>query len=83
MSTGGPITSVTWMRDGASIPRESSTFKTVVDAVTATYHNNLTVSGKYLGVYRCVVTTVSPDRTVTGQRSLRVVGKYEYVLSLL
>ena len=71
------------MRDGASIPRESSTFKTVVDAVTATYHNNLTVSGKYLGMYRCVVTTVSPDRTVTGQRSLRVVGKYEYVLSLL
>lgn len=77
ISTGGPITSVTWMRDGGSIPRESSTVKTVVDAVTATYHNNLTVNGKYLGMYKCVVSSISPDRTVTGQRSLHVVGKYK------
>ena len=66
------------MRDGASIPRESSTVKTVVDPVTATYHNNLTVSGKYLGMYKCVVSSISPDRTVTGQRRVRVVGKYKF-----
>ena len=60
-STGGPATSVTWTRDGVTVPYDSTHVltQTVVNARrTARYRNTLTVTGVEGGRYQCTVSNV-------------------------
>ena len=60
-STGGPATSVTWTRDGGTVPYDSTHVlsQTVVDAgETAKYHNTLIVTEVEGGQYQCTVRNV-------------------------
>ena len=62
VSTGGPVTTLTWNRRGGSY----SPSKIVMDTVSATYHNLLSISGNtlsdYTGIFSC---TVSNSRGTT------------------
>ena len=74
-STGGPATTVSWRRDGTMLSDNSNNYITsqVVNSVTATYTNTLTVTGRLAGHYQCSVSNV---RTPSGStQSLVVVGK--------
>ena len=71
-STGGPATTVSWSRDGITLSDDSNHDITsqVMDTVTATYTNTLTVTGRLAGQYEC---SVSNSRTPSGStRSLRL-----------
>ena len=59
-STGGPATSVTWTRDGGTVPYDSThtLTQTVVDASSAQYNNTLTVTGVEGGSYQCTISNV-------------------------
>ena len=73
-STGGPATTVSWRRDGTMLSDDSNhdIMSQVTDAVTATYTNTLTVTGRLAGQYEC---NVSNSRTPSGStRCLTVVG---------
>ena len=67
ISTSGPPTVVTWTRDGSPLPMDSNHVltQTLVNPVSATYYNNLTVNGIFPGLYRCTVTSIKP---VIGER---------------
>ena len=60
VSTGGPATTVTWIRDGATVSYNASHVftKTVTNQLTATYSNVLTVTGRESGNYTCSVANV-------------------------
>ena len=85
-STGGPVTTVSWRRDGTMLSDNStySITSQVTDGDTSTYTHALTVTGRLLGEYQC---TVSSIRTPSGTtRSLRVgkgPGIYVYNINLL
>ncbi len=55
VSTGGPITNLTWNRSGGSYSQS----KIIVDTVSATYHNLLYISSNtlsdYTGIFSCTV----------------------------
>ena len=61
ISSGGPVDSVTWMRNGATITANSSIFtqsQIITNATTATYHNILTSfssSNFMMGSFTCVI----------------------------
>ena len=57
ISTGGPATTVTWTRDGATVSYDDShtLMQTVTDQATSTYSNVLTVTGREPGNYQCTV----------------------------
>ena len=61
ISSGGPVDSVTWMRNGATITANSSIFtqsQIIINATSATYHNILTSlnsSNFMLGNVTCVI----------------------------
>lgn len=67
ISTSGPPTVVTWTRDGISVSMDGNhgLTQTLVNTVTATYYNNLTVNGILPGLYRCSITSFKP---VVGER---------------
>ena len=69
VSTGGPATTVTWTRDGAAVTGVTS--QTVIDMMTATYNNTLTVTGRLPGMYNCGVENDrgfdAEARSVTGK----------------
>ena len=69
VSTGGPATTVTWTRDGAAVTGVTS--QTVIDMMTATYNNTLTVTGRLPGMYNCRVENDrgfdAEARSVTGK----------------
>ena len=74
-STGGPASTVSWSRDGTVLSDDSNHDITsqVMDTVTATYTNTLTVTGRLAGQYECSVSNI---RTPSGStRNLTVVGK--------
>ena len=71
VSTGGPATTVTWIRDGAAATGVTS--QTVTDMMTATYNNTLTVTGRLPGNYTCSVTNVRTAQPATA--SLTVAGE--------
>ena len=60
-STGGPATNVTWRKDGSALTVDGITHRqtqTVINAMTATYQNVLTIAqsvSSIYGVYRCTV----------------------------
>ncbi len=55
ISTGGPVTNLTWNRIGGSYSQS----KIIVDTVSATYHNFLYISSNtlsdYTGIFSCIV----------------------------
>ena len=71
---------MTWTRDGIPLPMDSNHVlaQTLVNSVTATYHNNLTVNGILPGLYRCTVTSIKPvigDR-LNASQEVDIDGKY-------
>ena len=61
-STGGPVTTVTWWRDGVAITPNATyqQTKTVVDPVSGTYQTVLTIDpsvgpNNIVGTYNCTV----------------------------
>ena len=57
VSTGGPATTVTWMRDGAAVSYDANHVLTqiVTNQRNITYSNVLTVYGREPGIYQCSV----------------------------
>ena len=68
ISTGGPATTVSWIRDSTPVAEGNTTF--LNDPVTAQYTHTLTVTTA--GEYTC---TVSNNKPSTVSASLRVQGK--------
>ena len=71
VSTGGPATTVNWTRDGG--PVAGVTSQTVINLITATYHNTLTVTGREPGSYTCSVANNRTAQPATA--SLTVAGE--------
>ena len=64
-TTGGPVTNVTWSRDGELLYVDGTTYKqtqTVVDMVSAIYENTLTLGSEVGGNYSCLV-----DNSISSQ----------------
>ena len=68
ISTGGPATTVTWIRDSTTVTEGTETV--LNDPVTANYTHTLTVTEGIAGLYTCRiannVSTVSANLTVQG-----------------
>ena len=75
VSTGGPATTVTWTRDGDAVSYDANHVftKTVIDHLTPTYSNVLTVTGREPGSYQCNVTNARTVQPATA--SLTVAGE--------
>ena len=59
ISTGGPATTVTWIRDSVTVTEGN---ETVLDnRVTSQYTHNLTVTGRLGGLYTCTVANNKPS----------------------
>ena len=73
VSTGGPATTVTWTRDGATVSYNAAHVltQTVTDLVNVNYSNVLTVTGREPGTYQCSVTN---DRGSNSSQKLDVKG---------
>ena len=59
ISTGGPVTAVTWTRDTDTITEGNWT--TLNDPVTAQYTHILSVTGRLEGIYTCAVANNKPS----------------------
>ena len=59
ISTGGPATTVTWIRDNNTIHEGTETV--LDDRVTAQYTHTLTVTGRLGGLYTCIVANDKPS----------------------
>ena len=75
-STGGPIDSVTWSKDGQEISGSSSEFRQsqhITDRVTATYQHTLSSENKanFVGQFSCLV---RDGRGETATRTLALNG---------
>ena len=80
ISTGGPATTVTWIRDSTTaMGDEMTVFNFTNDAETAQYTHTLTVTGRLGGDYQC---TVSNDKPSTTTMSLTVQGTCRVYLYL-
>ena len=85
ISTGGPATTVTWMRNSVAITGgpEQESQSVINNTETAEYIHTLTVTVDYLhtvnmiervgGVYTCTVSNIKPSNDSS---SLRVQGKH-------
>ena len=74
-STGGPVSTVSWRRDGTMLSDDSTysiTSQILVDAETATYTHTLTVTGRLVGEYQC---NVSNNKPSSASRMLAIVGE--------
>ena len=58
ISTGGPATTITWMRDSETV---SGGMSVLNDTVTAQYIHTLTVTGRLGGQYQCNVSNNKPS----------------------
>ena len=60
-STGSPPTTVTWTKDGVTLPTDETIYsftQTLVDRATSTYNNTLTIDASFvdvIGNYSCSV----------------------------
>ena len=60
-STGSPPTTVTWIKDGVTLPANETIYsftQTLVDRATSTYNNTLTIDASFvdvIGNYSCRV----------------------------
>ena len=76
ISTGGPATTVTWIRGSETAVGERMTvFDTTTAATTAQYTHTLTVTGSTTGVYTCTVGNAKPS---TASASITVGGTEWY-----
>ena len=79
ISTSGPPTVVSWTRDGIPLPMDSNHVltQTLVNPVTATYYNNLTVNRIFPGLYRCTVTSIKPviSERLSASQEVTIDGK--------
>ena len=74
--TGGPITTVTWMRDGEVLTESSNyniTSWMLLHPENATYTHTLRVTGRLVGEYECKLSNI---RTPSSSRNLTVEGGY-------
>ena len=71
ISTGGPVTTVTWTRDSDNVTEGTETV--LDDRVTAQYTHTLTVTGRLGGLYTCTVANDKPSET---QSNITVQGVY-------
>ena len=60
ISSGGPVDSVTWTKDGSFIPGDSSTFsqnQSITNAMLSTYHHTLSSSNSsnFVGIFTCTI----------------------------
>ena len=76
-STGGPATTVSWMRDGEILAENSSNYsitsQTLTDPENGTYDHTLVVTGRLVGEYEC---TVSNNKPSSASGNITVVGEY-------
>ena len=71
ISTGGPATTVTWIRDSVTVTEVT---ETVLDnPVTAQYTHTLTVTGRLGGLYTCTVANNIPSKD---SRNIMLNGKH-------
>ena len=76
ISSGGPVDSVIWMRNGATITANSSIFtqsQIITNAISATYHNILTSFSSFnfkMGSSTCVI------RDPEGRSKSQTYGSY-------
>ena len=84
-STGGPTTTVTWERDTVELTDndEYTISQIVVDTVQAEYSNQLTVTGRLTGDYRCMVFNIRGDASRQLDIESKLVGLIMSILSLL
>ena len=59
ISTGGPVTTVTWTRDSTTVTEGTETV--LDDPVAAQYTHTLNVSGRVGGLYTCTVANSIPS----------------------
>ena len=59
ISTGGPATTVTWTRDSVTVTEGTETV--LDDPETAQYTHTLTVTGRFGGIYTCIVANNKPS----------------------
>ena len=59
ISTGGPVTTVTWTRDSVTVTE--GTESVLNDPVTAQYTHTLTATGRLGGFYACTVANNKPS----------------------
>ena len=74
-STGGPATTVSWTVNNSAVTEDSAhniTSQILTDAVTATYHHTLMVTGRLVGEYECNVS----NRKSSAIGYLMAVGMY-------
>ena len=69
ISTGGPATTVTWIRDSGEVVGDTETV--LNDPVTAQYTHTLTVTEILVGLYTC---TVSNDKPSTASANITLQG---------
>ena len=74
-STGGPATTVTWMRDSEIVSDGTSTV--LEDTETAEYTHTLTVTGRLGGYYQCIVSNNKPSMASS---SLVILGETKQTL---
>ena len=79
-STGGPVTTFSWRRDGALVTNNNSydiAPQIVTDGESGTYTHILTVTGRRPGQYECSVTN---NRTFMETGNLKVESKSTYTI---
>ena len=70
ISTGGPVTTVTWTRDSTTVTEGTETV--LDDPETAQYTHTLTVIGNHSGLYMCSVANNKPSHD---SASILCIGK--------
>ena len=73
VSSGGPVDSITWMKDGSLITGDSSTFsqtQTITNTILSTYHHTLSSSNSsnFVGSFTCTI------RDADGNSSQTLIG---------
>ena len=79
-STGGPVTTVTWMRDNEVLTGNGNyniTSWMLLHPENATYTHTLTVTGRLVGEYECNVSNI---RTPSSSGNLMVEGELVYFM---
>ena len=78
-STGSPVTTVTWMRDGEVLTESSSYIMTSwirLRPEYAIYTHALTVSGRLVGEYECKLSNI---KAPSSSGNLTVEGEYRLI----
>ena len=78
-STGGPVTTYAWSRENIEVPEDADhiKFQTLENRKTAEYSLKLTVTGRLLGTYKCLVNTERPQdhQEFSSSQSINIVGE--------